>query len=173
MPWLIFSCSCLQQFSNNENRIYLSELNLNLLNGKYEVTSLKNKDSVNGDLFYNLYYNTYNAFKYDINNPKGLIELNVISKNKIETKYIVKDKIMKIKILKGKIKNGYFVFRRKYCFMPFIFVNLFRNNMFRIGFLNNGNLITDYNQISFGTGYFIFPFYENIKEYDIEFNRIQ
>lgn len=51
-------------------------------------------------------------------------------------------------------------------FAPFIVINLYKNRLFRIGLLQNGNLITDYSEIAFGTAMSICPLHEKIKDLD-------
>jgi len=45
--------------------------------------------------------------------------------------------------------------------------------MFRIGVLESENILTDYNQISLGAVFFIWPFYEQEQEYNIEFRKFK
>lgn len=74
--------------------------------------------------------------------------------------------------MKGKIKNGYFEMKRRVFFIPTIYLNVFRTTKFRIGILENDNLTTDYNQIAWGTGFVIIPFFDKEKEPDFEYKKI-
>lgn len=162
------SCSTFRKSVNNKNSIKLTVENRKLINGKYAVKSLLNKDSIQGDLYGNIFdrgYNKKNAVKF--------IELKVIEDQKILVNLYDGDSIVRSKIFKGKYKKGYFQFKRRWLVIPGIFLNIYRNRMFRIGLLENGNIITDHNQISLGTGFFIIPFYEYKKVMNIEFKRLE
>jgi len=161
---ICFSCSSLKLCVQNEDKIELSQSNINLLNGKFANDSFLNKDSIQGSLYWNFFdrgHNSKDSVEY--------IKLEVLNTKKIKVSYFDGDTIVRSKVLKGKIRNGYFEFHKKYLIIPALYVNVFRNRSFRISILTNGNLITDYNQVSFGTGFFIIPFYENVKEFNVEF----
>ena len=159
------SCSCLKTTVDNNNGITLTESNLTLLNGKYERLSAQSNDN-SGDLYWTFFDRGHCM-------GSGFFELKVINKNKISVSYIEGNDTIKSKNKKGKIKNGYFEFRRKYFFIPGIFVNLYRDSKFRIKPSNDNDLLTDYKQISFGTSMFIIPFYEKLKENNMIFKQIE
>jgi hypothetical protein len=141
--------------------------NLADLNGKYNNKPMANRDSIKTDLYWNIFDRGYN--------PKDSIsyfEIKALANNKLSVLYWDNNHIVKSKIFKGKIKGDYFVFRRRFLIIPLIGVNLLRNRKFRIGLLSNGNIITDYNQISVGSFYVILPFLERRKYYGVEFERI-
>lgn len=178
LTMLFTSCSCLKK-SIDSNGIILNESNLTLLNGKYErkLEQLNENSSSIGDLDWIFFSNSYsNIFKEDkglnLNSNTDFFELKVIDKNKILVSYIDGNDTIRSKIRKGKIKNGYFEFKRKHLFLPFILTNFYRDSKFRIKLSHNGDLVTDYNQISFGTVYFIIPFYDKEKEYNLIFKRV-
>ena len=160
---LLSSCVCLKNNTNNSDRIILSESNLTLLDGRYKKRSVQlGRDSLPvGDLYWNFFQNTYSGVfgsGFDealkgLNNKSDsdFFELKVIDKNKLLVSYIDGNNTITSKILKGKIKNGYFVFRKKYLFVPLIVTNFYKNSQFRIGLSNDNNLKGDYKEIMFGT----------------------
>jgi len=172
------SCASLKKSVDTGNRIVLTDSTLSLIEGRYERESVQlEKDSFPvADLYWNLYANTYS---FIFGNDKGLnqkgdtnfIELKVLNKNEILAVYASSSEILTSKVLKGKVKNGYFVFKRKYLFIPFVFANIYRNTKFRIGLLNDMNLIADYKEIGFATFYVILPDFRNISENDMIFKR--
>lgn len=177
---LLTSCASLKKNVDTGNRIILTDSTLGLIEGRYERESVQlDKDSFpSADLYWNLYANTYS---FILGNDKGLnqkgdtnfIELKVVNKNKILSVYTSGSEVLTSKVLKGKVKNGYFVFRRKYLFLPFVFANIYRNSKFRIGLLNDMNLIADYKEVGFATIYVILPDFRNISENDMIFKRIK
>lgn len=178
------SCSCFTKSVDNNNGITLTASNLTLLNGKYERKStIISNNSLNSlnvkDLHWNFFANSY-SYIFS-NNSRGLnvkdstqfIEIKVINKNKILVSHINMGDTLISKTMKGKIKRGYFEIKRKYLFIPTVVVNLYSDSKFRITLSNDNNLLTDFKQISFGTTYFIFPFYERIKGKNVIFKRIE
>jgi hypothetical protein len=164
---LFFSCSTLKQAADCKDRIPLKETNLADLNGKYNNAQRPNKDSIKTDLYSDIFDRGYTP-KDSIN----YFQIKALDNNKLSVSYWDKNQIIKFKIFKGKINEDYFVFRRRFLVIPAIGVNLFRNRKFRIGLLPNGNIITDYNQVSLGSFYVILPFLEKKKYYGVEFERI-
>lgn len=177
----LFSCSCLKKgVVNDSNEIILTESNLTLLDGKYKRKSISlSEDSIPvGDLYWDFYGNSYshifgNNDGLNIKSDMDFFELKVIDKNKISVLYLNGNDTIKNEIAKGKIKNGYFEFKRRYLFLTIIFTNLYRDSKFRIKLSKNKDLITDYREISWGTFYIIIPFYDNKKEYNVIFKRIE
>jgi len=161
------SCAALKPDKYVNGQIELTNKNLNLLNGKYSRISANQSKS--GDLFWNLYTKGYNLGDEKL----CYVKLNVINNKRIEVSLLKNDSLIKSKILKGKIKNGYFEFRKRILVLPTIFLNTFRTTKFRIGILNNSNLTTDYNQISWGTGFVVVPFYEKEIEPNFEYEKIK
>lgn len=177
---ILTSCASLKKSVDTGNRIWITDTTLRLIEGRYERKSVQlQKDSFPvADLYWNLYANTYS---FTFGNDKGLnqksdtnfIELKVVNKNEILAVYTSGSEVLISKVLKGKVKNGYFVFRRKYLFLPFVVANIYRNTKFRIGLLNDMNLIADYKEIGFATIYVIIPDFRNISESDMIFKRIK
>ena len=179
---LLSSCVCLKN-NNNSERIILTESNFTLINGRYErkSTQLDKYSFPIGDLYWNFFQNVQWEIFSNYDESRGLnhksdsdfFELEIIDKNKILVSYIDDTDTLKSKILKCKIKNGYFVFRKRYLFIPMVFTNLYRNSQFRIGLSNDNNLRGDFKQLSFGTFLILFPFYEKINESDMEYKRLK
>ncbi|MBV4357466.1 hypothetical protein [Pinibacter aurantiacus] len=163
---LLFSCASLTKTIDNENRILITRDNLKDLNGRFKNYSKIGKDSAKGDLYGNIF-----DFGYNPKDSINFFEFKAVASNKLLVTYWDKNQIIKQKTFTGKFDKGYFVFKRKYLVIPVIMVNLFRNRVFRIGLLKNGNLITDYQQISFGTFYVFLPFYDKHKRYNVEFEK--
>ena len=161
------SCSCLKKNFDSRNSIALTEANLILLDGKYERLSTQQGKNA-GDLYWDFFDKGYNS-----RGNTEFFELKVLNKHKLSVLYIDGNEIVKDKIVKGKIKSGYFELKRKYLFIPMIFVNLYRDSKFRIRLTNDMNLLADYKQISFGTIVFLVPFYEKEQETNIIFQRIE
>jgi hypothetical protein len=164
---VFFSCSGLRQVADAKDRIPLQKKNLADLNGKYNNEPKPGKDSARTDLYWNIFDIGYNA-----KDSICYIEIKATGPDKLNIALWDNNQIVKSKIFKGKIRSDYFVFKRRYLIIPAILVNLFRNRRFRIGLLPNGNIITDYNQISFGSFYVILPYIEKRKYYGIEFERV-
>lgn len=165
---VLISCSGLRKAQPAKSTVTLDESKIHLLDGKYEVhvkiPNKKNPASLSWDIFDRGY------------NPESLenyIEIKSISSNQLSIAYWDSTTLLKSKIFKGRIKNDYFIFKRKYLIIPAIFVNLYRNRVFRLGILPNNNLITDYSQFSFATFYVIFPDISVRREFDVEFQRIE
>jgi len=167
LSYVSFSCSSLRQAAACKDRIQLQDANLTDLNGRYNNDPKSNKDSTRTDLYWNIFDIGYNP-----KDSNCYIEIKATDKDKLNIALWDNNHIVKSKIFKGKIKRNYFVFKRRYLIIPIILVNLFRNRKFRIGLLPNGNIITDYNQISFGSFYVILPYIEKRKYYGIEFERV-
>jgi len=166
LSYVSFSCSGLRKVADSKERMPLQQKNLADLNGKYNNDPGSNKDSTRTDLYWNIFdigYNSKDSVCY--------IEIKATDNDKLNIALWDNNHIVKSKIFKGKIKRDYFVFKRRYLILPMILVNLFRNRKFRIGLLPNGNIITDYNQISFGSFYVILPYVEKRKYYGVEFER--
>jgi len=151
----------------NSDSVVLTASNLTLLDGKYERFS-KQQGTNAGDLYWAFFDRGYNH-----RGNTEFFELKVINKNKLKVLYIDEYETIKDKIMKGEIKNGYFEFKRKYLFIPAVYVNLYRDSKFRIRLTKDNNLLADYNQISFGTFVVIVPFYENEKANNMIFKRIE
>lgn len=109
-------------------------------------------------------YNPKTSFDY--------IEIKPVANNKLLIEYWDSTVLLKSKTFKGNFKNGYFIFKRKYLVIPAVLVNLFRARSFRIGLLPNGNLITDYKQVSGGSFYVLLPYFDKKKEYAVEFEKL-
>jgi hypothetical protein len=163
------SCSSLKKSINSDGRIILTESNLTLLDGKYERESVQlNKDSFHGNLYWNFFDRGYNRKR-----ATDFFELTVIDNENILVSYIDGNESVKSRNMKGKIKDGYFEFKRKHLFIPMIFVNMYRDSKFRIGISNDNDLTTDYKQITFGTAFVLFPFYEKKEENNMIYKRIE
>ncbi|MDH7462972.1 hypothetical protein QEG73_16875 [Chitinophagaceae bacterium 26-R-25] len=163
---LLFSCACLTKTVDNENRIPISSANLNDLNGTFKNNSRIGKDSIKGVLYSDIF-----DFGYNPKDSINFFEFKAVASNKLLVTYWDNNQIKKQKTFTGKFDNGYFVFKRKYLVIPAVMVNLYRNRKFRVGLLKNGNLITDYKQISLGSFYVILPYFDKHKEYNIEFEK--
>ena len=164
---LFSSCSTFRKVESNPNKIKITESNLNKLNGSYLNRSKANSDT----LFADLYWNLFNR-GIKLTDPKDYITFKVISNHKINIQCYNNETIVRSKIFHGKIIEGYFEFRRRYWNIPLIFANLFRNTKFRIGILENGNIITDYRHSSFGSFFVILPDWKFYTQHNIEFIKI-
>src|SRR5690606_22996585 len=96
----------------------------------------------------------------------------VVNSKKVEVTILKDDSILKSYKMRGKIKNGYFEGRRKYLFVPTIYLNVFRTRKFRFGILENNNLITDFKEVAFGTGFVVIPFYDKTLNSNVEYKKI-
>ena len=164
---VFISCSSLKHATNFTGKKDLSDTTLNRLTGKYKPYSIVPNTQNKADLSWNIFDVGYNP-----KTEQDFVEIKMISKNELSISYWDSTTLIKSKVFKGRIKDGYFVFKRKYLIIPALIVNLFRNRIFRIGVLSNGNLITDYNQISFGSFYFIIPDWKFTKQFGVEFQRL-
>lgn len=161
------SCSSLRRAPDCTSRIELNDTTLNRLTGKYKPYSVVPDTQIKTSLSWNIFDAGYNS-----ETIHDFVEIEVHGKNELSISYWDSTTLIKSKVFKGKIKNDYFVFKRKYLIIPAVIVNLFRNRAFRIGLLPNGNLISDYRQISFGSFYVILPDWRFMKEFGVEFQRL-
>lgn len=164
---LLTSCSSLKRATNYKNKIEFNDTTLIRLTGKYKPYSVVPNTQIKSYLSWNIF-----DVGYSPETKHDYIEIETLSKNELLISYWDSTTLIKSRVFNGRIKNGYFVFKRKYLIIPALFVNLFRNRSFRIGLLPNNNLITDYNQISFGSVYFIIPDWKFTKEFGVEFQRL-
>jgi len=159
------SCASFRENSANKNLIELSTENISLINGVY----LNNTDKkvLPSDYFWGANYKMKeyeSVYKlvYEKNYPY-YIKLKALNDRQIEITIIVDDKILKSYTINGKLKNGYFEQNRKMYIIPALIINVYHSSKFRIGLLNNGNLVTDYRKIEFGI-VLTPPFYFNNTE---------
>ena len=168
----ITSCSSLRKSVNNKDRVVLNHSNFKLINGKYSVKAIDNKGSF--DLTSCFFNNNYKYIFSDYSCSDSLcsVQLEVLDEKTLNISYVTEKSTIKKRKVNGKLKDGYFLLKQSHLFLPLIFTNLYRNRQFRIGLLNNGNLITDHNMISLGSVLVIVPFYLNEKNFDVEFERM-
>jgi len=167
LHFAITSCSSLKGTVDSENRISLSDSTLKRLAGKFKSSSTLPDTTLEANLAWDVFdwgYNPKTRFDY--------IEIKPVANNKLLIEYWDSTTLIKSKIFKGKFKNGYFIFKRKYLVIPAVLANLFRARSFRIGLLPNGNLITDYKQVSGGSFYVLLPYLNKNKEYAVEFEKL-
>lgn len=110
-----FSCSGLKQAADRKDRVPLKEINLADLNGRYNNDQSLNKDSIKTDLYWNIFDRGYPS-----KDSLSYFEIKSFDNNKLSVSYWDKNQIVKSKIFKGKIKKDYFVFRRRFLFIPMI-----------------------------------------------------
>ena len=171
---LLASCSSLRKSVNNENRIVLNETNFKLIEGKYNPNSVDGKGS--SGLISSIFSGGYKMLRFLNYVPESCnnyVEIKVLNSKTLSLSYTTNKNSIKTTKLKGKLKNGYFVLKQSHVFLPFIITNIYQNRQFRIGLLNNGNLITDFNEITLGTAYVVIPVHDNDKSFDVEFERIR
>jgi hypothetical protein len=167
LHFAITSCSSLKGTVDSENRIHLSDSTPQHLAGKFKTSSTLPATSYKADLAWDIFdwgYTPKTSFDY--------IEIRPAANNKLLIEYWDSTTLIKSKLFKGNFKNGYFIFKRKYLVIPAVLVNLFRARSFRIGLLPNGNLITDYKQVSGGSFYVLLPYFNKKKEYAVEFEKL-
>ncbi len=171
--FFLVSCSSLRTCNDNKDRVVLNASNFRLIEGKYRVNAINNKGSF--DLLGCIFAGGYKFFKYTDNcqDSSCYVQFEVLDKNTLRLSYLTTSQKIKSTKIKGKLKNGYFVMKQSHLFLSIIFTNLYRNRQFRMGLLNNGDLITDHNQISLGTAMVIIPFYDNEKNCNVEYKRIE
>ena len=166
---LSFSCSCanFRKTADYSNRSNLTYDNIANLNGIYKRFSQYGKDSVKNDLFcsfYNLCVGRYfipDSIK--INPENDIVTFDFYKKRRLSTIFSNGSIIYKEKIARYKIKDDYCVFRRKYFIVPSGFFNIFRTRKFRFATLKDGNLVGDFHETAFGTGFLIIPFFSKEK----------
>jgi len=159
------SCATLKSDQFVDNQIKLTKDNIELLNGKYSRESITILNKQSGDLFWNFYTRGYNVGADSL----CFVDIKVVDEKHLIVTLLKNDSIVKSKTLKGKIEDGYFEMRQRKFIVPAVFFNIFRTTKFRVGLLESKNLTTDYKQISWGTGYIIFPFYVKETEPDFEY----
>jgi len=161
------SCGSLKKASKHPGRTVLNDSTFSQLKGKYNDHS-PGKDSLKESLYWDIFdrgINPSNRLHYIELEPVGNSQLKVSCWDGLNRK--------RSKVFRGQLKDNYFIFRRRYDMVPVLLINLFRGRAFRIGMLENGNLITDYHQLSAGTFYVLVPYVEHRKSFGVEFDRIQ
>lgn len=164
----VSACATLKTSPISEHRIKLSEDSLALLNGTYSRTSLTKFNTATGDLFWNFYTRGY-AIESD---SLYAVTIEVLDATHINVSLFENDRMLRSKTLRGKLKNGYFEMRLRKFILPAVYLNCCRSTKFRIGLQENMHLITDYEQISWGTGFVLIPFYNKETAFNIEYERI-
>lgn len=159
------SCATLKPDKFVDGQVRVTAGNLNLLEGKYSRSAVVEPEKGKSDLFWNFYAKGYNV------GPDNLcsVTLEIINQDHLKVTLYKNDSIIKAKTLKGKVRNGYFEMNRRVLIIPVLFMNLVRTSKFRIGLLKEGDITTDYKDVSWGTVYFIIPFLERRKEIDAEY----
>ena len=163
---LCTSCANFRTTIKDDQREFLTEENIVKLSGNYK--RIAKPDSIGADMFWNL-------FTKGINTRKGAIDyvkLEFKQANKVTVSLFSDTTLLKSKTKRYKIRDGYCVFKRRIFIVPALYLNVFRNTKFRIGVLKNNNLIGDFHEIAYGTGFFIIPFYSSEKEYHKEYERM-
>jgi len=163
--FLFISCASFRDFENNENLKILTKENLELLNGSYANTRRIPPLNDYEDIFSDKRRKAEVIGEY-----YSLVK--VIDDKRIKVDVYKGDTIKNTFKLRGKIKNGYFELRRKYFLLPAIIVTGYSSAKFRIGILKDNTLVTDSKKISFGLGYFVYPYGEVIKNVNIKHKRI-
>lgn len=157
------SCSSFSKIEDNKDKIYLTNENINLIDGVYlnntEVEVLpmnyfwgKNYKMKEYESVYKLVFEQKKPY---------FIKLKALNEKQIQVTIFVDNQILKSFILKGKLNNGYFEQKRKIYIIPMMIFNVYHNSKFRIGKLKNNNLITDYNQKEYT--HYAFTFINNCK----------
>lgn len=173
---LNYSCATLKETKIVESKIELTKENLNLINGIYRIND--NEYPLYLDYFFGSFFtNKESMIVYNIKEearvePLFFINLSVLNKNKIKAQLKVNNTVLKTYTIKGKIKNGYFEQNRKGYILPALLINVFHSYKFRIGLLNDRNIITDFKNIDFGTVYFFSPFNNSKSKYNLKHTRI-
>ncbi|PKV50432.1 hypothetical protein ATE84_2489 [Aquimarina sp. MAR_2010_214] len=173
---LNYSCATLKKNEIIENKVELTRENLNLIDGTYKID--ENKYLSYSDYFLGSFCtNKESKLVYKIRKKSGIeplffITLSVLNKNKIKAKLKINNSVLKTYTIRGKIKNGYFEQNRKGYILPALLINEFQSYKFRIGLLNDGNIITDSKKVDFGTVYFFSPFNNSGSNYNLRHNRI-
>ncbi len=173
---LNYSCATLKGSEIVNNKVELTKENLNLINGNYKINEKEYPSYLNyflGSFFTNkesiLVYKIKK--KTDVK-PLFFMTLSVLNKNKIKAELKINDSILKTYTIKGKIKNGYFEQNRKGYILPALLFNEYHSYKFRIGLLNNGNIMTDSKKVNFGTVYFFSPFNDSGSNYNVKHIKI-
>ena len=164
---LLCSCASLRKADNHAGRLPLSDSNLLKINGRYAHSAAIPGAEQKAGLSWNIFDHGYNP-----GTQHDFIEIQMLTPNSVRVSYIDSTTVLKSKVFKAGIRNDYLVFKRKHLLLPFVFANVYRNRMFRIGLLPNGNIITDYKQLSVGSFYVILPFLETNKQFGVEFQKI-
>src|SRR5690606_14996515 len=120
--------SSLRKAPSDNDIIELSETNFAALNGKYSDELVSKNNPSNGDLYWYIFDQGYN-FKDSIN----YVELILLSPKRLHVRIFDGETLRKDRVFKGKIKNGYFVFRKRYLFIPALYMNVYRDRKLRIG----------------------------------------
>ena len=163
---LFTSCATLKKSVLLENEISLTKDNITLINGQYQRGT---KECMWSDLVRNLYLicRKGDAVQLSVVNEKH-VRVTVLDKennlNEIDT--------IRSKIFRGKIKEGHYLFKRRYLIFPLILGNFFFTGRVRIGVLKNGNLSVDHGWFFVGN-FMIFPAADIERFNDCEHEKIQ
>ncbi len=159
------SCASFKKSKLAENQTYLTNENLYLINGTYKNDEKRSPSPLTyffGSYYKMKEYKSVYELVYEKKNPY-LITLKVLDKNSLKVEIKVADSVLKSYVIKGKVKNGYFEQNRKMYIIPALMYNSYHSSKFRIGYLKDKNIITDFKKIEFGTVYFFSPFNDSEK----------
>lgn len=170
---LIFqSCASFQKDVVNPN--FLTENNLDKLNGKYEATNI-NFDSIKKKSW------EHNNFLREIDRKllKDTLKLDTLkryhfklkclNRKSIKISYLENDKVFRERTIKGKFKkDGYFYLKNKnvgYRLLPYIFGSIDVKKI-RLSLAKNGNLVSDVSNYNSGALLLIWGFRKTWKYRD-------
>jgi len=163
------SCASFKHHQIRQDQTYLNSENIHLLNGSFQ----NNKKNTPRSYFWGSYITTkYFDVLRKIKDKTILVNLKVLNNKKIEVKIVADNTVLKSYVIKGKIKKGYFEQRRKLYLIPALLYNEYHNSKFRIGLLNDNNIVSDFKNIEFGTVYFVQPFNSGYSNSDVIHERI-
>lgn len=116
LNFMLASCSSLRKASINQDRIVITDTTINLLIGKYIESSTDSISNSKTHLASNIFDRGYNPIS-----KRDFVEIEIIDNRRIKVSYWDSITLIKSKVFKGKLKNGYFVFKRRYLIIPMVF----------------------------------------------------
>jgi hypothetical protein len=167
---VLSSCATFKKDAIAENQVGLTKENIHLINGTYASNDKTTPLPLH--YFWGSYYkeSEYQSVYQLVtkNHYPYYVTLKAIDNRKVQIEISVGGNILKSYVIRGRIKNGYFEQNRKTFIIPLSILNQYHSSKFRIGLLENGNVVTDFKKYDFGTYYLFILFNKNESLMNIE-----
>lgn len=160
---LIFIFQSCATFKSSSNKIStLEKSNLELLNGRYEISSIEHLDKFKSFDYHNFLREIDRKILKDTLNIDSTkfnqVELKVLDRRRLEIKYLEDDKVIRRRTIKTKLKkDGYLYLKNKnigFSLVPYLFGGLDVKRT-RITINENDDLVLDVSHFQGGAAFLI------------------
>jgi len=178
---LIFIFQSCATFKSSPNEIStLERSNLELLNGRYEISSSEHLEKFKSFDYHNFLREIDRKIlkdTLDIDSTKhNQVELNVLNSRRLEVKYLEDDKVIRRRIIKIKLKkDGYLYLKNKnigFSLIPYLFGRLDVKRT-RVTINENDNLVLDVSHFRGGAVFLIIFLDMGTDKYKKSYKRIK